>query len=192
MRNLAVCIAGFAFAVSSLFAQSPSLPRKAPAFAFSIPGQGQKLLSQYRGKVVALEFIFTTCPHCQAAAKVMTKFQQQYGPRGLQVIDVAVNPNADLLVSDFARDFQVNFPVGWALRDQAASFMQFPSAYFVVPQLALIDRKGYIRYQTPPTETPAWDKLMNEPSLRQHIQDLLSPAGTASAHRGHAAHHKAS
>lgn len=176
-----------------MFAQSAATPRKAPEFAFSIPGHGQKLLSQYRGKVVALEFIFTTCPHCQAAAKVMTKFQQEYGPRGLQVIDVAVNPNADLLVGDFARDFQVNFPVGWALRDQAAAFMKFSSSYFVVPQLALIDRKGNIRYQTPAMETPAWDKLMKEPSLRKHIEDLLSEGASASAHRaGRAPHHKAS
>ncbi|MGH9584495.1 MAG: TlpA family protein disulfide reductase [Bryobacteraceae bacterium] len=184
MRNIAICIAGLAFAAGSLLAQNTSARRKAPEFAFSIPGHGQKLLSQYRGKVVALEFIFTTCPHCQAAAKLMTKFQQEYGPRGLQVIDVAVNQNADLLVDDFARDFHVNFPVGWALRDQAASFMNFASGYFVVPQLALIDRKGYIRYQTPATETPDWDKLMNEPSLRRHIQDLLSQGGSASTHRG--------
>lgn len=193
MRNIAICIAGLAFTAVSLFAQGATVPRKAPEFAFSIPGQGQKLLSQYRGKVVALEFIFTTCPHCQAAAKLMTKFQQQYGPRGLQVIDVAVNPNADLLVGDFARDFHVNFPVGWALRQQAASFMQFASDYFVVPQLALIDRSGTIRYQTPAMETPAWDKLMNEPSLRKHIEDMLSQGGSASIHRtGRASHHKAS
>src|SRR3954452_10129699 len=90
--------------------------RKAPELAFNIPGQGQKLLSQYRGKVVALEFIFTTCPHCQAAAKVMSKYQQEYGPCGFQALDIAVNDNADLLVENFSRDYQVGFPVGWTPR----------------------------------------------------------------------------
>jgi cytochrome oxidase Cu insertion factor (SCO1/SenC/PrrC family) len=183
VKRLLACFIGVLLA-SGLFAQETVAPRKAPEFAFSIPGHGQQLLSQYRGKVVALEFIFTTCPHCQAAAKLMTKLQSEYGSRGLQVIDVAVNPNADLLVDAFARDFQVNFPVGWALREQAASFMNFSSSYFVVPQLALIDRKGYIRYQTPATETPAWDSLMNEASLRHHIEELLSQGvNSASAHR---------
>ena len=60
----------FMAAVSLVAADNGSL-RKAPELAFNIPGQGPKLLSQYRGKVVALEFIFTTCPHCQAASKVM-------------------------------------------------------------------------------------------------------------------------
>ncbi len=70
-------------------------------------------MSQYRGKVVALEFIHTTCPHCQAASKEMTKLQEEFGARGLQAIDVAVNPNADLLVENFVKDFKVGFPVGY-------------------------------------------------------------------------------
>ncbi len=116
-----------------LIAAETNTLRKAPEFAFTIPGQGQKLLSQYRGKVVALEFIFTTCPHCQAWSKVMSKFQQEYGSRGLQVIDVAVNDNADLLVENFAKDFQVNFPVGWTLKDQMISFMGWTSSYSWCP-----------------------------------------------------------
>jgi thiol-disulfide isomerase/thioredoxin len=148
--------------------------RKAPELSFEIPGKGQQLLSQYKGKVVALEFIFTTCPHCQAASRVMTKLQTEYGPKGLQVIDVAVNPNADLLVENFAKDYQVNFPVGWTTQAAMQSFMGFDQR-FVVPQLALIDRKGFIHYQTPAlSNNDDWGKVMNEQSIRQHIEELLS------------------
>ena len=154
--------------------------RKAPELAFSIPGQGQKQLADYRGKVVALEFIFTTCPHCQAASKVMTKLQQEYGPRGLQVIDVAINPNADLLVENFAKEFEVNFPVGWATAQQMQTFMGFSATdRYVVPQLVLIDRKGNIHYQTPATSSDDWIKLMAEPAIRQHIEELLGSNGSA-------------
>ncbi len=169
MKKFLFSLAGIAFLAMSLSAADSEF-RKAPELAFKVPGQGEKLLSQYRGKVVALEIIYTTCPHCQAASKVMSKIQQEYGPRGLQVLAVAVNPNADLLVENFAKDFQVNFPVGWTLQDQAATFMGFSSSYFVVPQLALIDRKGYIHYQTPAREDENWDKLMKEDAIRQHIR----------------------
>ncbi len=98
---------------------------------------------------------------------------------------MAVNPNADLLVENFAKDFQVNFPVGWTLQAQAASFMGFSSAYFVVPQLAIIDRKGYIHYQTPAMEDENWDKLMKEDAIRQHIEELL-PENSNSASRSSA------
>jgi thiol-disulfide isomerase/thioredoxin len=158
----------------SLLASAGETLRKAPELSFTIPGKGPQLLSQYRGKVVALSFIFTTCPHCQAASKVMTKFQQEFGARGLQVLDVAVNPNADLLVENFRKDYQVGFPVGWIPQDQMVAFMGFSSARFVVPQLVLIDRKGMIHYQTPALEDENWDKLMKEETIREHIDELLS------------------
>ena len=60
---------------TALVGASETLVHKSPELAFKIPGQGERLLSQYRGKVVALEFILTTCPHCQAASQIMNKMQ---------------------------------------------------------------------------------------------------------------------
>ena len=145
MAFAAVAIAAFIYADS---AAAQSELRRSPELAFNIPGQGEKLLSGYRGKVVALEFIFTTCPHCQAASKVMTGFQQRYGARGLQALDVAVDPNADLRVENFAKEYQVGFPVGWAPIERMMTYMGFTERP-VVPQLVLIDRNGEIHYQTP-------------------------------------------
>jgi len=180
VKKAVASIASTLLAAISLIAADPTPPgRKAPELAFTVPGQGQKLLSQYRGKVVALEFIHTTCPHCQAASKVMSRFQREYGPQGFQALDVAVNENADLLVENFAKEFQVAFPVGWASRDQMLSFMGFQDGRYVIPQLALIDRKGYIRYQTPASENEDWDKLMKEDALKQHIEELLGTGNSA-------------
>lgn len=175
VKHILFAFASVSLAAATVFAQTPALPRKAPELAFAIPGQGQKLLSQYRGKVVALEFIQTTCPHCQAASKVMTRFQQEFGPRGFQALGVAINPNADLLIDGFVKDFQVGYPVGWSTLDHMVSFMGFSMAErSVVPQLALIDRQGMIRYQTPPTGSEAYEKVMNENAIREHIEELLA------------------
>jgi peroxiredoxin len=188
MKTIIAAVSTFLVCVP-LFAADVGNLRKAPDFSFNLPEKGVQQLSQYRGKVVALEFIFTTCPHCQAASKMMTKLQEEYGPRGLQVIDVAVNQNADLLVDNFARDFKVNFPVGWDPSDRMTAFMGWdPKERFVVPQLVLIDRKGMIHYQTPSTETPDWDKLMTPEAVRAHIEELINLGGGATAS---AAHHKA-
>ena len=191
MKFAAAALSGAALFVTLSFfapqltAADAATPRKAPELAFTIPGQGPKLLSQYRGKVVALEFIFTTCPHCQAASKVMSKFQEEYGSRGLQVLDIAVNDNADLLVENFSRDYQVKFPVGYTPQPQMVAFMGFPSNYFVVPQLVLIDRAGVIHYQTPARENADWDNLMKEENIRAHIEELLG--GGSSKHTSNAA-----
>lgn len=170
--------------------------RKAPELAFTLPGQGDKLLSQYRGKVVALEFILTTCPHCQAASRYMTQLQQAYGSRGFQALDLAINAldegrkadQASLMTETFANNFQVGFPVGFIGRDPMMSFMGFSIMdRMVVPQLVLIDRKGYIRYQTPAGDTDDYGKLMSEGTIRQHVEELLAQP-SAEAHHRTAAH----
>jgi thiol-disulfide isomerase/thioredoxin len=188
VKKIIASLAGVTFVTALLFAAETNTPRKAPELAFNVPGQGQKLLSQYRGKVVALEFIFTTCPHCQAASRVMTKFQQEFGSRGFQALDIAINDNADLLVDNFVKDYQVGFPVGWTPRDQMLTFMGFSLAErFVVPQLVIIDRKGMVRYQTPPLADEAYGKLISEDVIRQHIEELLSQGNSAAGHGSTAA-----
>jgi cytochrome oxidase Cu insertion factor (SCO1/SenC/PrrC family) len=161
------------------------LPHKAPELAFKIPGQPDKLLSQYRGKVVALELIFTTCPHCQHASELMTKLQNEYGPRGFQALDVAFDENADLKVDNFVRDHHVGFPVGWIDRDSVLAFLQLSVMdRFVVPQLQLIDRKGIVHYATPPLGNGDYENSMKEETLRQRIEELLGPgASTSTAHK---------
>jgi thiol-disulfide isomerase/thioredoxin len=164
--------------------------RKAPELAFTIPGQGERLLSQYRGKVVALEFILTTCPHCQAASRELTKYQQDLGKRGLQVIDLAINVLDDMrtpteaaqMVTLFVNNFQVGFPVGFVPRPQMISFLGIsPTDRMVVPQLVLIDRKGFIHYQTSADSGPAWDAVAKEPALREHLDELLGLGTTTNA-----------
>ena len=172
-------LAGIGLGLIGFGASAAEGLRTAPSFTFNIPGKEPQTLEQYRGKVVALEFIFTTCPHCQAASHLMSKLQDEYGPRGLQVLDVAVNPNADLKVDDFAREQHTTFPVGWVTQQQMVSFMNFGSERFVVPQLVLIDRKGVIHYQTPAMESDDWDKMMTEEAIRKHIEELLGAKSAA-------------
>ena len=158
-------------AVYALTASGQTVIHKSPELAFTVPGQGQKLLSQYKGKVVALEFVLTTCPHCQAATKVMNRLQERYASRGLQVLDVAVDPNADLLVENFAREYQTSFPVGWVSIDQMMVYMGFEGRP-VVPQLVLIDRTGNIHYRTPRLGDP---DSMKEDVIEKRVEELLRP-----------------
>ncbi len=184
MKNVSILFAAIGLLAGTLPGGSLESVRKAPELKFTIPSEGQKTLSQYEGKVVAIEFIFTTCPHCKAASHLMTKLQNEYGARGLQVIDIAVNPNADLLVDDFAKEQQVSFPVGWTQSDTMTTFMGFSPGRYVVPQLVLIDRKGFIHYQTPATEDSTWDQLMKEDVIRKDIEQLLSTKGGAAKQDG--------
>ena len=57
------------------------VPRPTKEFTIVLPSGQQKLLSSYRGKVVMLACMFTTCPHCQALSKIITKLQKDLGPK---------------------------------------------------------------------------------------------------------------
>lgn len=147
------------------------VPRKAPEFSFKLPKGEQVNLSQYRGKVVVCEFLYTTCPHCQHASQLMSKLQTEYGPKGLQAIGVAFNDMSHMLVPDFVRDFKVNYPVGYSTREPVHAFLQNdPKHSLHVPQIVFIDRKGMIRHQSLPQGDT---NTATEAFMRQTIENLL-------------------
>jgi len=158
------------------------MPRKAPELTVVEPSGKQTLLSSYRGKVVLLAFIFTTCPHCQAECGVMDKLQADLGPKGFQPLAVAFNDNAGMLVSGFVQNFHPTFPVGYAARQTVTDYLQLadgPNApIWNVPQMVLIDRKGMIVAQSGPKGS---EELQEENSLRKKITDLLG-SGKKSGH----------
>jgi peroxiredoxin len=170
MRSVRTVAALLGLSICALFAEQ-TVPRPSPEFVINYPGGKQALLSQYKGKVVLLAFIFTTCPHCQVTCQLVSKLNTELGAKGFQPLAVAVNPMALMLVNDFVRDFHTNFPVGASETAPALSFMQISGAdRWVVPQVVLIDRKGVIRAQTPPQGD---EKMQEENHLRQQIENLL-------------------
>jgi peroxiredoxin len=170
MRSVRTVAAFLGLSICALFAEQ-TVPRPSPEFVINYPGGKQALLSQYKGKVVLLAFIFTTCPHCQVTSQLVSKLNTEYAAKGFQPLAVAVNPMALMLVNDFVRDFHTNFPVGASETGPALSFLQISGAdRWVVPQVVLIDRKGVIRAQTPPQGD---EKLQEETYLRQQIESLL-------------------
>lgn len=162
----------------SVVAQPPT-PRKAPELTVVEPSGKQTLLSSYRGKVVALAFILTTCPHCQAECQVLTKLHDELGPKGFQPLAVAFNDNAQMLVPGFVQNLHTNFPIGYAKeRSTVTDFLQLSDKDpWNVPQMVLIDRRGMIVAQSAPKGSP---ELQEEPSLRKKITELLE--GKKSGH----------
>ena len=145
MRGLARAIS-LACLIAAL-AGAVTIPRPAREFVIRGPG-GETLLSQYRGKVVLLALIFTSCPHCQHTVGIMSDIQRQYGPRGFQALGSAFNEGAEQLLPGFLAKFNPAFPVGYASRATALEYLQIPSNVpLMVPILIFIDKKGTIRSQ---------------------------------------------
>ena len=115
--------------------------RKAPPLALRTVGGRALRLSDYRGKVVLLNFWATWCPPCRAEMPDLIRLQREYGPRGLQVIGVTYPPERLARVRGFTRRLKVNYPVALGTSATRASF----TADETLPLTVIIDREGMIR-----------------------------------------------
>lgn len=159
--------------------QAATLPRTAAPIDIILPDGSKLNLTKFAGKVVCVEFLFTTCPHCQDTSRVLSKLHREFGPKGFQPVGVAFNEGAMMLVPEFVRNFQVSYPVGVASRDNVLNFLQYPAmARLMVPQVAFIDRKGNIRVQSTNGNE---EHLHAEANLRKTIEDLLKEGGPTAA-----------
>jgi peroxiredoxin len=158
---------------------TPPVPRKTPEFTIMDPSGKQTLISSYKGKVLVLPFMFTTCPHCQAYSKVLTKIQNDYASKGVQVLGTVFNDANAAMATQFVKEFGVGFPVGYASRDAVISYLGISvMERWVVPQVVVIDRKGNIVAQSDATQGSP--QLQEEPSLRALLDKVLKDSATTS------------
>ena len=161
------------------------VPRPTKEFTITLPSGQQKLLSSYRGKVVMMACMFTTCPHCQALSKIITRLQKDLGPKGFQAVGAVFNeevntPNAAVnasVTANFVSQFEVGFPVGYAPAASVMSYLGLSEIErWVVPQVVIIDRKGVIRAQSASQGTA---DLQTEAYLRKYLGELLDEGAKA-------------
>jgi len=183
-----ICAALLLIAGSSWMAAAPTaepakaLPviRRSPEFVIRFVDGKQALLSSYKGKVIALLMVHTTCPHCQHTSQVFTQLQTEYGPKGFQALDVAFNTMANLYVTDFVKSFNVGYPVGFSTPEDVMGYLGFNVMQrYTVPQIVFIDKKFNIRSQTPAAGNDA--NMYKEEYWRATIESLLKESATGAA-----------
>lgn len=163
-------------------AAAGQIPRPAPEIEFApvTGGSGKMRLSQFRGKVVALEFLLTTCPGCKYSAQILARLQREYGPRGFQVVGLAVDPGAAQRIPVFAAETGALFPIAVYNDGAAREYLQVPLMLrMAYPQLAFVDRKGVLREHFR-AEDPRMSPASEEASIRKVVEQLLAEgdAGT--------------
>jgi len=158
------------------------VPRPAPAASFRTPTGATVNLADYKGKVVALEFLITTCPACQRCSGLLQKMQTEFGSRGFQAIGVATNDMAHMLVPDYVKQLGLSYPVAYAPREKAHEFLQIPLMLIMyVPQLVFIDRQGTIRAQFGGRDNFFENEEVN---MRKQIESLLGGGARPASKKG--------
>jgi thiol-disulfide isomerase/thioredoxin len=114
---------------------------KAPALTLKDVRGRNLRLSDYKGKVVLLNFWATWCPPCRSEMPDLIKMQHEYRRKGLQVIGVTYPPQEIEEVRQFIREFGVNYPVALGTKEIKTLFDESET----LPVTIVIDRQGNIR-----------------------------------------------
>ena len=115
--------------------------QKAPALTLNdIQGRSIRV-SDYKGKVVLLNFWATWCPPCRAEMPDLVKLQREYAKQGLQVVGVTYPPETVKEVQRFVRKLGVNYPIALGTKATKSLFAQTET----LPITVVIDREGNVR-----------------------------------------------
>ena len=124
-------------------------------------------LGDYSGKVLLVNLWATWCGPCRMETPELVKLNKEFRDRGVELIGLSTeDPDASAQsVSDFVREYKVDYQIGWATREVALGLMQGRTN---IPQSFIIARDGRIVRRFigfSPTSTPV--------QLRQAIEQAL-------------------
>ena len=134
---------GFRAARHPNAAASESLDVKgklAPDFTLDSLNGKPVTLSSFRGQAVLLNFWATWCGPCKIEMPWFIELQKQYGPKGLQIVGVAMDDASKEDIDKFVKEMGVNYPI--LIGKEAVG--QDYGGVNVLPTSFFLDRDGKI------------------------------------------------
>jgi cytochrome c biogenesis protein CcmG/thiol:disulfide interchange protein DsbE len=120
--------------------QAASGGTKAPGFA--LRGLDGKTVdfSQFRGKVVLVDFWASWCRPCRMSIPDLNSLYQKYSPKGFEVVGISLDKSGTARVQSFADEIGISYTVVMGSEDVAKRWDTGPA----IPVAFLVDRDGEI------------------------------------------------
>lgn len=142
-KAAAALVLAAAFSIAVRRVNAPAGPffgrQPAPDFAAVDLDGRKRALSDYKGKVVLLDFWATWCEPCRTEIPEFAELQRKYGAQGLQVLGISLDDDPRPVRGFYAR-FNMNYPVMLGDAELAESF----GGILGLPVAFLIGRDGRI------------------------------------------------
>jgi len=127
--------------IASSFASTPSDFKPAPDFEL-LDVNGKKVrLSDFKGKVIILNFWATWCPPCRAEIPGFIELYKKYKDKGVEIIGISLDEGGVRDVFPFMKEFGINYQVligNYKVTQDYGGIRGIPTTF-------VIDKKGNIR-----------------------------------------------
>jgi peroxiredoxin len=169
--------------VSTAFAAGEMVGHRAPGF--SLPDRTYKYHdpADYRGKILIVEFMQTTCPHCAAFSKILEEAAAKYAGK-ISILSIVNPPDTPDKVAQFATTHKISLPILFDCGQIAASYVHWSpgkNAGFDIPRVFIIDAGGVIRRDL--EYTVLTKEIFEGRGLFQELDKMLqTPAPAAGKH----------
>ena len=121
-------------------------------------------VSEYKGRVIMLNFWATWCPPCQDEVPDFVELYERFGEQGLTIIGISMDQDPPDAVKEFVRENEMKFLILYA-GDQAEDIVEQVGGIRGIPTTFLLDRDGNLVVKmTGVAEKADWENA---------IQDLL-------------------
>ena len=142
MRTIAVALTLLVFACSgSSRSQGLKVGTEAPDFKLADLAGNEVSLKEFRGKVVAIVFWASWCPHCRKEIPELIKLDREYRDKGLEMLAVSPRESAQKL-KPFAEKNGITYRVLLDSKGEVSATYKIVG----VPSLVIVDRGGVIKY----------------------------------------------
>lgn len=147
MRISGIMMVGLLSALLGVFAyrathQPPPAALPEPLLV-DLEGRSEHL-SDWKGKVVVVNFWATWCQPCREEMKEFSKLQDTLGAQGLQFIGIAIDDPAT--VRAYLQDYPVNYPIWVGGQEVPAWADSLGNDLSALPFTVILDRNGFQRH----------------------------------------------
>jgi len=129
---------------------------------FPQPDGSELVMAAHRGRPLLLNFWATWCVPCVKEMPALDRFQQRFSAQGWQVIGIAIDRPAPVLV--FLQQVKVGFPIGVAGFEGAEVARRLGNAQGALPFSVVFDASGRPVHrklgETNDAELASWARML--------------------------------
>jgi len=164
LKTIFLLLAGTDFFLGGALTQAADSKKAAPEWQLSdVDGKAVKL-SDFKGKVVILDFWATWCPPCRREIPGFVSIQRKYADKGFTVIGVSVDEQGPSVVKPFMHQLGMNYPVVMGTPKVVLDY----GGITAIPTTFVIDRQGDV--------VTAYEGFTDQATFESVIAPLLENA----------------